>query len=96
MCTHHPNGVVHELTGDCECRKPNPGLILQSAAANDLDLSASWMIGDTDADVAAGQSAGCRTILLENPSSAHKRAGAVSPTATLPDLDAAASWILSN
>ena len=96
MCTHHPNGVVHELSGACECRKPKPGLIIQSASEYDVDLSASWMIGDTDADVIAGQTAGCRTILLENPASAHKRTGAVSPTATLADLEAAASWILSN
>jgi D-glycero-D-manno-heptose 1,7-bisphosphate phosphatase len=95
MCTHHPHGVVPGLSGACDCRKPKPGLILQSASANDIDLSVSWMIGDTDADVAAGHAAGCKTILLENPASAHKRTGTVSPTATLPDLQAAASWILS-
>ena len=34
--------------------------------ALDLDLSRSWMIGDTDADVAAGRAAGCRTVLIEH------------------------------
>jgi D-glycero-D-manno-heptose 1,7-bisphosphate phosphatase len=93
MCTHHPNGVVSELSGMCECRKPEPGMLIQGAAANDVDLSASWMIGDTDADVLAGQAAGCRTILLENPFSAHKRDGDIIATATMSDLSAAVSWL---
>jgi len=95
VCHHHPDGVVSRLSGDCECRKPKPGMLVQSARAIDIDLSASWMIGDTDADVLAGQAAGCRTILLENPASAHKRTGAVTPTSTAPDLDRAVSKLLS-
>jgi histidinol phosphatase-like enzyme len=94
VCHHHPDGAVRGLSGDCDCRKPKPGLLIQAAEANDIDLAASWMIGDTDADVLAGQAAGCRTILLETPGSAHKRAGAVTPTTTAPDLERALSTIL--
>jgi len=73
MCMHHPEGVVSELSGRCECRKPAPGMLLDAARTLELDLTRSWMIGDTDADVAAGRAAGCRTALVENPASAHKR-----------------------
>ena len=72
-CLHHPDGVDTELARACECRKPKPGMLLQAAAALDLDLSRSWMIGDSDADAEAGRTAGCRTILVENPRSLHRR-----------------------
>jgi D-glycero-D-manno-heptose 1,7-bisphosphate phosphatase len=94
LCYHHPQGVVPDLTRSCECRKPAPGMLLDSAAELGLDLGASWMIGDTDTDVAAGVAAGCRTILIENPASAHKRSGAARPDAHAPDLAAAVELIL--
>jgi len=76
-CYHHPDGTDPELGRACPCRKPEPGLILDSAA--DLDLARSWMIGDSDVDVEAGRRAGCRTILVEVPGSAHRRKGNVKP-----------------
>lgn len=94
LCLHHPKGVVPELTRDCDCRKPAPGMILDAAAELEIDLDPSWMIGDTDADVLAGAAAGCRTILIENPSSAHKRKGESKPDATAPDLASAAYVVL--
>ncbi len=75
LCPHHPEGVVGELSGACPCRKPAPGMLLDAAAALRLELPVSWMLGDTDSDVAAGRAAGCRTVLIEHPGSAHKRAG---------------------
>lgn len=50
--------------GECSCRKPNPGMLLAMAKKHGLDLSRSWMIGDSETDVEAGQRAGCRTILV--------------------------------
>jgi len=96
LCFHHPDGVVPELTRVCDCRKPAPGMLLDAAAALDLDLNASWMIGDTDSDVAAGAAAGCRTILIENPGSAHKRSGDARPYATAIDLAAAADLVVAS
>jgi D-glycero-D-manno-heptose 1,7-bisphosphate phosphatase len=78
-CFHHPDGIVAELTGACDCRKPAPGMLLDAAREHGIDLSASWMIGDSDADVAAGQAAGTRTLLVEHPDSAHRRSGAAKP-----------------
>jgi len=49
---------------ECECRKPKPGMLLDAARRHDLDLRASWMIGDHDTDVETGKAAGCRTILV--------------------------------
>jgi D-glycero-D-manno-heptose 1,7-bisphosphate phosphatase len=49
---------------ECTCRKPRPGMILRLARELDLDLRHSWVIGDSESDVLAGQAAGCRTALL--------------------------------
>lgn len=46
-------------------RKPGPGMLLAAAEDLDLDLSGSWMIGDTVSDILAGNSAGCRSILVK-------------------------------
>lgn len=86
LCPHHPEGVVEELSGPCSCRKPAPGMLLDAANARELDLGSSWMLGDTDADVLAGGAAGCRTVLIEYPGSAHKRLGRTSPDLRAVDL----------
>ena len=72
-CLHHPDAIDPELAHACDCRKPKPGMLLEAAAALDIDLSRSWMIGDADVDAEAGRVAGCRTILVENPRSTHRR-----------------------
>lgn len=55
----------HDSSDQCRCRKPLPGMILESAKRLTIDLSASWTVGDRWVDVAAGQSAGTRTVLIE-------------------------------
>ena len=68
ICPHHPDsgysGEIRSLKIDCDCRKPKPGLILQAAADYNIDLNRSFMIGDSWRDIAAGQAAGCKTVLL--------------------------------
>lgn len=54
----------HETEPLCDCRKPAPGMLLQAAKEHRIDLGASWMIGDSEVDVAAGKNAGCKTVLL--------------------------------
>ena len=65
-CFHHPQARIPKYRVVCECRKPKPGLLLQAARDLDLDLAHSVMIGDGFNDVAAGKSAGCKTILVAN------------------------------
>lgn len=67
-CPHHPHkgyaGEIPELKIECECRKPKPGMLLQAANDFNIDLSQSWMIGDSENDILAGKSAGCKTGLI--------------------------------
>jgi len=93
LCPHHPDGVVPGLSGPCRCRKPAPGMLLHAAGSLGLELAGSWMVGDTDADIAAGVAAGSRTVLLAYPGSAHKRHGAPHPDCLAKNLPAAVKWL---
>ena len=67
-CPHHPNkgytGEIPELKINCDCRKPKPGMLLKAAKELNIDLQASWMIGDQENDITAGKTAGCKTALI--------------------------------
>lgn len=65
-CPHHPEGTVAEYTIDCNCRKPQPGLLQKAAAEHAIDLTQSWFVGDILHDIEAGRAAGCRTLLIDN------------------------------
>jgi D-glycero-D-manno-heptose 1,7-bisphosphate phosphatase len=78
LCFHHPDSIVPELRVACGCRKPGAQSLLDAARDFDVELGASWMIGDQDSDLAAGRAAGCRVALLEHEGSAHKR-GRIEP-----------------
>ncbi len=96
ICFHHPDGVVPELTRECACRKPAPGMLLDAATELAIDLARSWMIGDTDADLVAGKAAGCQTILVQQRESGHKRAGEARPDVAVPDLGAGVALLLAD
>lgn len=55
----------HRRDDNCDCMKPKPGKLLEAAKKWDIDLSQSFMVGDTGSDVMAAKSAGCKSILLD-------------------------------
>jgi D-glycero-D-manno-heptose 1,7-bisphosphate phosphatase len=63
-CLHHPESKIEKYKKICDCRKPEPGLIHQAARDLDIDLSQSWMIGDSAVDIEAGERAGTKTIFV--------------------------------
>ena len=68
FCPHHPDkgfdGEIPELKFDCDCRKPKPGMLIKAAKKFNIDLTKSWMVGDSDSDIMAGKNAGCSTVLI--------------------------------
>jgi D-glycero-D-manno-heptose 1,7-bisphosphate phosphatase len=64
LCPHHPEQGVGAFRRECDCRKGNPGLLLQAAREHGIDLAASFMVGDKRADLEAGRRAGCRSFLV--------------------------------
>jgi len=63
-CPHHPAAVVEAYRQDCRCRKPSAGMADEAAERFGIDLSASWVVGDTYRDMQMGFNIGARTILL--------------------------------
>lgn len=67
ICPHHTDkgfqGERLEYKCDCDCRKPKPGLLLQAAKDFNIDLSKSYMVGDSDSDVKAGENAGVKSVI---------------------------------
>ncbi|MBV8280934.1 MAG: HAD family hydrolase [Candidatus Eremiobacteraeota bacterium] len=63
-CPHWPEDERPAGVAACGCRKPKPGMLLRAAADYDIDLRASWMIGDRLLDMQAGRAAGCRCVLV--------------------------------
>jgi D-glycero-D-manno-heptose 1,7-bisphosphate phosphatase len=84
----------HDLDEECDCRKPAPGMILDLARTLDIDLARSWMIGDSESDVLAGHSAGCRTALIDESRQLDPAHPHAPPDIVGPSLRAAAAAIL--
>jgi D-glycero-D-manno-heptose 1,7-bisphosphate phosphatase len=67
-CPHHPDAGFPderpEYKIDCDCRKPKPGMLTAAAAKYNINLAASWMIGDSYRDIGAGAAAGCSTAFI--------------------------------
>ena len=97
FCPHHPDkgfpGERIEYKIDCDCRKPKPGLLVKAAEQYNIDLSASWMIGDTARDVQTGKNAGVKTALVRSEATEDRLP--VSPDVTCESLLDAVSAILS-
>ena len=63
----------HQSADACDCRKPNPRLVLETAARHNVDLASSWFAGDSDSDIECGLRAGCRTALIQYEHSSSRR-----------------------
>ena len=94
FCPHHPTEGIGGYRRSCSCRKPAPGMLLRAAAELAIDLSLSYMIGDTAKDVEAGQRAGAKGILVRTGYGKDVELGPVTPDLIAPDLLAAVRWIL--
>jgi histidinol-phosphate phosphatase family protein len=87
-CPYHPEGVVEAFARTSEDRKPRPGMAKAAAAALELDLTASWVVGDRPEDVGLAEAVGASAIYL-GPDSCD-RPGVWS----FPSLAAAAPFVL--
>ena len=67
-CPHHPDkgfeGEVPELKFDCECRKPKTGMIEEAVKKYNIDLSKSYMVGDSTMDLETARNAGIKSVLV--------------------------------
>lgn len=67
-CPHLPNAEVAAYALECDCRKPAPGMILRAIAEHGIDPTKSFMIGDKQRDIDAGNAAGVKGYLYKSGS----------------------------
>ena len=82
----------HTDQDKCDCRKPMPGMIIEAARKHNIDLAASFMVGDRWRDIDAGYNAGCKTILIDYGYS--ERPPDHEPDLRVGSLREAADWII--
>lgn len=83
----------HDDRDACGCRKPEPGLIIDSARAHGVDLRGSVVVGDRWRDIEAGRRAGCATVFVDCGYAERKPE---QPDAVVTSLPEAVDWILSH
>lgn len=67
FCPHHPQAVIEAYRQQCDCRKPQPGMLLSAQKELNIDMAASYMVGDKNDDILAGRAAGVgRTVLVRS------------------------------
>jgi len=90
FCPYHPDGTVSAFRRVSADRKPGPGMALAAAHALDLDLTASWVVGDSPSDIGLARAVGARALHV----------GAVAfpdlDVTSFPDLAAAVQFILAD
>jgi len=82
----------HDDPDRCDCRKPEPGLLLRAAEREGIALRESFMVGDRWRDIEAGHRAGCRTVLIGD---GYGETFKSPPDVAVGSLSEAVAWILS-
>jgi D-glycero-D-manno-heptose 1,7-bisphosphate phosphatase len=90
FCPHHPDYSPIA----CDCRKPAPGMLLAAARAFDIDLTHSFVVGDSASDVEAGLAAGAQPILVATGDGTQERVKVGIDVPFVADVLAAVHWIL--
>ncbi len=85
-CPHHPSVGQPPYRLDCDCRKPKPGLILRAQADLDIDLGASYVIGDRPSDLTLAWNVGARAVFVKTGYGLGEWEGRASSWARRPDL----------
>ncbi|GDY25711.1 MULTISPECIES: D-glycero-beta-D-manno-heptose 1,7-bisphosphate 7-phosphatase [unclassified Agarivorans] len=88
FCPHHSKYGDETYRQDCDCRKPQPGMLLEAAAELNIDLSKSWLVGDKASDLLAAKNAGVPNRLLvegQYPISEQEAKLAIAKVASLQD-----------
>jgi histidinol-phosphate phosphatase family protein len=90
FCPHHPEkgfpGERPELKIECDCRKPKTGMIKKAVAELNIDLSQSWLVGDTTTDLQTAKNAGLKSILVRTGSAGRDGKFDASPDFVCNDL----------
>lgn len=99
-CPHHPDAGYPEENPEykiaCNCRKPGTGMLHIMEERYNIDLSASYIVGDSTADILTGKNAGLHTVLVQTGEGGKDGKYDVTPEIIAKDLSDAVSMILGD
>lgn len=97
FCPHHPDGQGRYRKG-CNCRKPEPGMLIAAATDLGIDLARSYLIGDTCKDMQAAHSAGVKAVLVRTGygRQAETEHSALTPHHIADGILPAVAWIMQD
>jgi rfaE bifunctional protein nucleotidyltransferase chain/domain len=93
-CPHHPKGKIPELAIECDCRKPEPGMILRAAQEHGLSLANSFLVGDKPSDIEAARAAGVGRAYIVRSDNVESTEGLAGADASYVDLAACVEAVL--
>lgn len=101
ICPHHPEAKEEQYRLNCDCRKPKPGLFTRAALEHNIDLSASYVVGDRWSDLKAADTCGATGILVLSGYGRGDRdyigpSQPIQPAYVAEDLGEAVNWIISS
>ncbi|MBN2397225.1 MAG: D-glycero-beta-D-manno-heptose 1,7-bisphosphate 7-phosphatase [Deltaproteobacteria bacterium] len=95
-CPHHPTEGIGRYRLACGCRKPEPGMLLRASQDLGIDLSASYVVGDTARDIELAHRCGSTGILVRTGYGMDEALSGVNPAYIADDILDAARWILED
>ncbi|MDD5722116.1 MAG: HAD family hydrolase [Syntrophales bacterium] len=95
-CPHHPTEGMGRYRIACTCRKPEPGMLLQASADLDIDLPASYVVGDAARDIGLANRCGASGILVRTGYGKEVAPSEIHAAYIAEDILDAARWILED
>jgi histidinol-phosphate phosphatase family protein len=100
FCPHHPDagfdGENKELKIRCDCRKPATGMIQRAVSDLNIDLTQSWLIGDTTTDLQTAKNAGLRSILVRTGHAGRDGRHSATPDFVFDTLNDAVKFVVEH
>jgi D-glycero-D-manno-heptose 1,7-bisphosphate phosphatase len=81
FCPHHP-----DISSICNCRKPEPGMLLEAKEEFDIDLENSILVGDKESDIEAAISAGIKETYLFDEKKKYNKSKATKIVSKLEEI----------
>ncbi len=95
-CPHHPTEGNGDYLRSCDCRKPEPGMLINASEEMDIDLSYSYMVGDMAKDIELANRVGIKGILVKTGYGKNVMPSDIKPAYIAEDILDAVNWIMRN
>jgi len=95
-CPHHPTEGIGEYRLSCDCRKPAPGMPVKASEELGIDLSSSYVVGDSVKDIELANNVGAGGILVRTGYGRNPASSDIHPVCIAEDILAAVQWIMKD